>query len=191
MKRLAGAVAGMGELSDRSGSPGIAPAMPVAPERITASRLRTAVYLAIFVVMLAALAPSLLRPESGTRLFWTWAGCAFLGVGVLVFSWMQVRPQVIGLDANGLTLAGGLVRTPLKIAWRDIEPFFVFDLPRGGSMVGFNYAPGRQPDSPLAGFASGFGADGALPGSWTPSTKDMVAKLNDYRRRALDLAPGV
>jgi hypothetical protein len=98
---------------------------------------------------------------------------------------MLVRPQILKLDAEGFTLGGGLTRKPYRVFWRDIEPFFVFRLPRGGAMAGFNYVAGRRPQTALSTMSHNLGADGALPKAWALSTEALVAKLNDYRERAL------
>jgi hypothetical protein len=114
----------------------------------------------------------------------TWLGVIFFGLGVLVFSWLLIRPQRLSLDAEGFTVAGGMIRTPWKIRWQDVSEFLVIQLPRGGKMVGFNYVPGARKTSALSRVARMSGADGGLPKSWPGSVEDMVDELNDYRIRA-------
>jgi hypothetical protein len=41
------------------------------------------------------------------------------------------------LDAEGLTLGGGLMLRPRRLLWREVEAFKVFRLPRGGKLVGY------------------------------------------------------
>jgi hypothetical protein len=79
------------------------------------------------------------------------------------------------------------VRTPKRVAWADIERFFVYRAPRGGKLIGYNYLPGRAPPSPLRGIARAFGADGGLPRNWTLSPEALVALLNDCRAKCAPL----
>jgi hypothetical protein len=67
-------------------------------------------------------------------------------------------------------LAGGFVRSPKRICWRDIDEFFVYRLPKGGKMIGLNHRPGAR----KAARKLPFGPDGALPKCW-PGSPDSTA----------------
>lgn len=126
------------------------------------------------------------RPEAAWGVMFGWFAVAFFGLGVCLSLALLARPQTLLLDSAGFTLAGGLIRRPLKTAWRDVERFFVY---RQGfasaSFVGFNYATDRAPNHWLLKFNRAMGADNVLPDGWALPTREMVARLNAYRERAL------
>ncbi|MFA6206272.1 MAG: hypothetical protein WC689_08675 [Methylocystis sp.] len=126
------------------------------------------------------------RPEAAWGVMFGWFAVAFFGLGVCLSLALLARPQTLLLDSAGFTLAGGLIRMPLKTAWRDVERFFVY---RQGfasaSFVGFNYATDRAPNHWLLKFNRAMGADNVLPDGWALPTREMVARLNAYRERAL------
>ena len=157
------------------------------PESITESRLKIVIYLAVCAGFVALGVVGLTHPSANSPLDrnFAWLPIVFFGLGVPVFCWMLVRPQTLKLDVEGFTLDGGFARKPYRVFWRDIEPFFVFKMSRGGAMAGFNYLSGRRPQTALSAMSHNLGADGALPKAWTLSTEALVAKLNDYRDRAL------
>jgi len=117
---------------------------------------------------------------------------ALMGRGLLrhlrlVFCWLLIRPQRLTLNPEGFTVSGGLVRSPKKIAWHSIEPFFVYRLPRGGKMIGFNFQPEGAPDRTLLMKLNGrLGAEGSLPKLWPGSPDQVVEELNAYRKQALE-----
>ena len=110
-----------------------------------------------------------------------WLCLVFFSPCALVFAWLLIRPPRLLLDRQGFTLVGGLIRSPKTIPWRDVEAFFVYRLPRGGKMIGYNYRPGVREVTALARVGRAFGADGALPKGWTLSPEKMVDELNAYR----------
>jgi hypothetical protein len=114
-----------------------------------------------------------------------WLCITFFSLCTLVSAWLIIRPQVLLLDGEGFSLDGGLVRSAKKIGWRDVQGFFVYRLPRGGKMIGYNYDPTAGNDSWLIGINRGFGAEGALPKGWSGSPERMAEELNDYRQQAL------
>ncbi len=118
-----------------------------------------------------------------------WFALVFFGGGGLVLLVTMVRPQVLTLDAQGFTISGGVSGKPRKTAWADIEDFFVYKLPRGGKMIGFNYVPSARKDGWMAKANQAFGADGALPKGWPGKPEDLAAELNAYRARALAAKP--
>ncbi|QEL23530.1 hypothetical protein FQV39_13775 [Bosea sp. F3-2] len=119
---------------------------------------------------------------------WGWACVAFFGLGVVVFLWLLIRPQVLILDAGGFTVDGGLVRTPRYVAWRDVQGFCVFSAGRGGKMVGYNFEPHAKQKSLLTRINRSLGADAGLPQGWQISAEQLAAVLNDYRLQALGRA---
>jgi hypothetical protein len=112
-------------------------------------------------------------------------GLGFFGLCSVVFVGLLIRPQRLLLDRQGFTLVGGFIRSPKNIPWRDVDAFFVYRLPRGGKIIGYNYRPGVREVSALARVGRALGADGALPKGWALSPEKMVAELNAYREQAL------
>jgi len=109
-----------------------------------------------------------------------WLVVGFFGLCALVFGWLQIRPQVLLLEPDGFTVMGGLVRNPRKVPWSDVDHFFVFRLPRGGSIVGYNYKAGRKLDSRLGRISSAMGADAGLPKGWPMSPEKLVETMNHF-----------
>ncbi|MGZ9409796.1 MAG: hypothetical protein ACXW3J_04120, partial [Methylocystis sp.] len=126
------------------------------------------------------------RPEAAWGVMFGWFAVAFFGLGVCLSLALLARPQTLLLDSAGFTLAGGLIRRPLKTAWRDVERFFVY---RQGfaspSHIGINFAANRAPNHWLLKYSRAVGLEGALPDGWALPTREMVARLNAYRERAL------
>jgi hypothetical protein len=145
-------------------------------EEIRSSRGKTALCLAGSLALFAGSLLGLQHPgQDGGALG---LGAVFFGMCAAMFAWLLVRPQRLLLDHEGFAVAGGLVRTPRKVLWRDVELFFVYRLPRGGKMVGFNYRAQPRDVSPMARPGRRFGADGALPRCWPGSPEAMVERLN-------------
>jgi len=114
-----------------------------------------------------------------------WLGVIFFGFGAIVFAVLLFRPMTIALDANGFTVTGGLIRSPKITRWRDIQGFFVYKLPRGSKMVGYNYVPGSPARPKMANFSRLVGAEAALPKGFAGSAEKLAETLNEYRERAL------
>ncbi len=150
-------------------------------KKYVSSRVKTVAYL---VVSFAFVAIAIFLPDARSQSNdWRyWCGSLF-GLGALVFLWLLGRPQILALDAEGFTLSGGLMRTPKKTKWKDVDRFFVYQLPRGGKMVGFNFTPGTRPATPLMELNRRLGAEGALPKLWPGSPEALVDELNSYRSR--------
>jgi hypothetical protein len=121
-------------------------------------------------------------PSSGAG---GWLCMTFFGLCAVVFAIQLIRPQVLTLDIDGFTLDGGLVWSPKTVLWRDVQGFFVYRLPRGGKMIGYNWEPGAKKDTAARRLVRAFGADGALPKGWPGSPEQMVEDLNAYRLWAL------
>jgi hypothetical protein len=66
---------------------------------------------------------------------------AGLGRDRVGFIWLAIRPQRLLLDDDGFTVAGGFVRSPKKVLWRNVEKFFVYRLPKGGKLVAYTLLP--------------------------------------------------
>lgn len=115
------------------------------------------------------------RPEGAWGAMFGWFAVAFFGLGVCLSLALLARPQTLLLDSAGFTLAGGLNLKPQKTAWRHVERFFVnhegFLSP---GTVGLRYR--------------GLPGERILSGAWELPTREMVARLNSYRARALAFA---
>jgi hypothetical protein len=116
-------------------------------------------------------------------LFW---GGIFFSICALVFVGLLIRPQKLVIDQNGFTLAGGLVWSPKKIEWRDVDKFFVVSVRRGVSMIGFNYADTYVERPRGTAFSQRIaGCDGSIPGVWSGPKTAVVDRLNGYRQQAI------
>lgn len=147
------------------------------------SRWKIVPYLGVNLAIVAS-APILFQHRDDDA----WAllvGLGLLGALSVMLVWLLIRPYRLLLDREGFTLAGGLIRFPKKIPWREVDAFFVYRGTRGGKRIGYNYLPGALKDSGLARLGRVLGADGALPKGWTLSPEKMVAELDAYRRQAL------
>ncbi|MER8429930.1 STM3941 family protein [Mesorhizobium caraganae] len=155
----------------------------VEPLVIRASRGKTLLLLLASLVFVFASVFLIRASESDeTGLWW---GIAFFRLCALVFAWALVRPQTLMLDGNGFAVGGGFVRSPHHIPWKDVQGFYVYSLPRGGKMIGYNFEPGARKDSALRSVARSLGAEAALPKGWPFSPEEMAVLLNEYRRRAM------
>jgi hypothetical protein len=160
------------------------------PQTITESRLKASGSLAVSLVFFVIGLVWLRHPDGLEELVMAWLCVVLFGFGVLVMTLLMVRPMVLRLDADGYTLSGGLMRAPRQTLWRNIEPFYIYQLPRGGRMIGYNYVAGYKPDNLVKKFNRAFGAEAALPRGWPSSPEKMVTLLNDYRARALGTGSG-
>lgn len=145
---------------------------------ITASRGKSLLLLA---GCLAFVATSLFVDRHGRAGWGIQSAELFFGLGSLIALWTLVRPQRLLLDGFGFTLAGGLVRTPRRIAWADIDGFVVYRMPRGGKMVGWRYRPDRARGALKRAVAEMAGVDGALPKGWPGKPEALVETLERYR----------
>ncbi len=110
---------------------------------------------------------------------------AFFGLCAVVFAAVLIRPERLVLDDEGFTRRGGIVWSPKKIYWRDVDRFFVYRAAWGVKMVGFNYKPGARDVPSTAKLNRLFGAEGALSTFWARSPEKMVEELNAYCSRAM------
>lgn len=157
----------------------------IEPLVISASRGKTLLLLSasLFFVLSCAFVIHVSKDGDTAGLWWC---MAFFGLGVLVFAWQLVRPQILVLNEQGFSLGGGLVRSPKLVPWKDIEGFHVVHRRcRIGDMIGYNFAPGVKKSSVMRSVTKSLGAEAALPQGWTLSPEEMVVLLNEYRRRAM------
>jgi hypothetical protein len=142
----------------------------------------------LLVVSLGLVGAAVLPPK-GTAMPepMRWLAGGFFGLCAIVFAWLLVRPMRLILDPQGFSIGGGLVLSPKKTLWRDVDQFFVYGVAPARKMVGFNYKPGVRDRSKLVKFSRRTaGVDGALPILSRGSPEQLVAELNDYRRHALE-----
>ena len=151
------------------------------PVVIRTSRSKTLLLLVaslVFVFSSFSLAPGAI--SDGLR----WGGIVFFGLCALVFAWTLARPQTLMLDGNGFAVGGGFIRSPHLILWKDVQGFYVYNLPRSKT-IGYKFEPGVREGSTLRGVARSLGLEGVLPNGWPMPVEKTVEFLNDYRRQAL------
>jgi hypothetical protein len=149
---------------------------------IQGSRGKTLLYLAGSLAFTAIGVLMVADPHRGLK---SWLCVTFFGLCTAVFAVLLVRPHKLILDDNGFTLDGGLRRSPRTTAWRDVETFFVYRLPKAGKMIGYTLMPAVRKNTMMANLARNFGGDGALPKGWSMSPEQMAETLNAHRARAL------
>jgi hypothetical protein len=149
------------------------------PKRYVSSRRKI---IASLIGSLTFVAIAIFVPDSRSQsgLWRYWCGL-FFGLCAVVFLWLLIRPQTLTLDTEGFTVAGGFVRSPRKTLWRETAGFFVYHLPRGGKMVGFNFAPGIRPTTALMKLNRRLEMDGAVPRLFSGSAESLAKELNSYR----------
>lgn len=109
-----------------------------------------------------------------------WVAIVFFGLAALGGALSFIRPRALILDGSGFAIGGGFVRSPLKIAWRDIQGFHVREQNRYKS-IGFRFELGaKSPLNRRPGMELGLSGSG-----WPLSTEKMVEVLNTYRQQAL------
>ncbi len=158
------------------------------PTEISVARWKIGLYLAGSLALAGMALVAVLHPDG--EAWKAQLGLLFFGLCVAVFSLLMVRPQRLLMDRQGFTVVGGLVLTPKTIAWGDIEPFFVYRMPRGGKMIGYNYRPGVRQETIMTRLGRALAADGSLPKGWPKSQEKMVEELNAYREQALGATGG-
>jgi hypothetical protein len=160
----------------------------IIPQVIKASAGKT-ILLLVLSVGFVLIGGSEIISEGASVDFRAWLGVMFFGLGAIVFSVLLFRPMIIALDLDGFTVSGGLIRNAKLTPWRDVEGFFVYKLPRGGKLVGYNYTAGASSRSKMASINKLLGAEAALPKGFVLSPEKLAETMNDYRERALDLRP--
>lgn len=156
----------------------------VAPRLIKSSTGKTILFL-IISIGFVLIGGSEIASKGASADIRAWLGVIFFGLGAIVFAVLLFRPMIIALDADGFTVSGGLIRNAKLTRWRDVQGFFVYKLPRGGKMVGFNYTPGSPARPKSANFSRLVGAEAGLPKGFALSPEKLAETLNDCRARAL------
>jgi len=105
---------------------------------------------------------------------------AFIG---LLSAVLVLRPQTLRLDAQGFTISGGPLLKPATTLWRDVTEFFVFNMPSGGTLPGYNFQPHYTRNARLRRINSKLGAESTVAGRWKISTEELTAALENYRQR--------
>lgn len=70
--------------------------------------------------------------------------------------------------------------------WCDVDSFFIYRLPKGGKMIGFNFKPGPPGIPSLVKIARLLGAEAAFPTGWKLQNEKVVELLNTYRLHAAE-----
>lgn len=152
-------------------------------EEIKSSRGKTVLGLLVSLTFVAIFVAIPSEPAADSHK--AWLGGGFFGLCSVVFACLLIRPQRLSLTPTGFTVSGGLIRSPKHVLWRDVDSFFEYRLPRGGTMVGYRFVPGARSDSALIRVSRSLGAEAALPKGSPESTEQLVERLNAYRARAL------
>ncbi|KAF0214131.1 MAG: hypothetical protein FD139_2585 [Methylocystaceae bacterium] len=111
-------------------------------------------------------------------------GAGAFGSSVLFSLWVLMHPAALDLYSEGFTLAARWTLAPKKVAWRDIDQFFVYKDKMSKTVV-YNFAPGKAPGSLITNLNRTHGFEGWLPLGWRLTPEEMVERLNAYRARAL------
>lgn len=154
----------------------------VEPHEIASSRGKA---LGLLALSLGFVAIALFVPADDGDQTWRWLCGGFFGLCAIAFVALIVRPQRVVLDGGGFTVSGGLARSPRHVAWRDVDRFFAYRLPRGGRMVGYELAVHARPDTYMGDLARRWGADGVLPKTLAESPETIADRFNAYRAAAL------
>jgi hypothetical protein len=125
------------------------------------------------------------HPDRGIERWQGWLATLFFSACAAAAVVLLLRPTTLSLDAEGLVLAGGMIRTPRRIPWTQAERFRLYRLPRGGRMIGYDKPRDPLADTPRGLTAAFLGVDGSLPTNWTMSSDKLVALLNSYRAQVL------
>lgn len=154
------------------------------PRTITESRVKIAGYLLLLAGMLALGAYVVKHSHTQSEVCLGWFCVVFFVLGMAAVAWRLIRPQTLRLDADGFTLAGGILRRPHRFFWRDVDRFFLVGT--GTKIAAFKYKLGHVPPGLLESLNRTIGVDGTLQRGWTLPSKDLVNLLNTYRERARD-----
>jgi hypothetical protein len=156
----------------------------VGPRTIKASLFKASLQLVMSLVFVAVGLMIVRIDPVGLMGLAGWLVLLFSGLGAAIFVVLLVRRRSLELDAKGFTLRGGLIRFPRKVLWRDIEPFFLYRLPKGGKMIGYKFVPASRKEMALERAADSLEADDAMLDEWPRSPEKMVEELNAYRHWA-------
>lgn len=121
----------------------------------------------------------------GDRSWGLWLGLPLWLGGSLLFGWQFIKPPRLVLDDQGFTFTNS-IRSPRRIAWRDIERFFVWYSGRGNRFIAYRLKPEARSNTLLMKVNRHLGADGILPSVWPMSAESLAAKLDAVRQGGLD-----
>lgn len=155
-------------------------------EVITGSRARAAVLAAGGVLMSALCGWVLTLPDIGLKgLLAGWVGVPFFALCAVAGAWQAARPLTLTLDASGFSISR-LMGPPKRVAWADIEPFFLWTM-RSTSLLAFKYREGRRPAqrSALERANEAFGVDGSLPTTLPIKPQALLERMNRLRAQAI------
>ncbi len=160
---------------------------PVKPRIIRTSRIKSLFYLigGIAAVWICTHAVRDSASQSGLiavkLMVAGWVGIPLSGLSALGGAVTLIRPRALILDGSGLAIGGSSIQSPVKIAWRDIQGFYVRKQKRYKS-IGFRFELGaKTPFNRRPGIEFSLSAAG-----WPLSTEKMVETLNVYRQQALN-----
>ena len=109
----------------------------------------------------------------------------FFALAALAAAWQLVRPDTMTLDSDGFTLSGGLVWSPHKVSWRDVDRFLVHTTPRGGRLLRVVYTPALdEPGLPVERVET-LGTEGRFFRQWPLPSREMADLLNRFREARL------
>ena len=157
---------------------------------IEGSRGKTLGYL-IGSLAFSAVAWVLVHDDPAENAWKLWLGLAFSSLCALGFLGLVIRPQRLVMDDTGFSLQGGLVVSPKKVAWRDIDAFFVCTLSGRVKAVGYKYRPDATNLPMIVKVNRAFGVDGTLPLALPTALEELAAELNAYRERAVATSASV
>lgn len=106
------------------------------------------------------------------------------GLCAAAFAWVIIHPMRLHMNGEGFRVEGGFVRKPKLVRWSEVDSFFVFQPPRSGRIVGYNFKPDSRHVTSMTKVNRAFGADAGLPRGWSKSPDAVAAELNAYRERA-------
>ena len=152
-------------------------------ERVfVASRLRMALLLVVAAIFVAGGVWMSQNPDL-TAVIVGWVSTIFFGAGFFAIAIQVARPSRLTLSADAFTVQTAF-RKPLRIAWEDVEEFFVWRY-RQTKLVSYRYVAGNAPQTPMSGINKAFGLDGSVPPGFATKADALASLMNDYRKRAI------
>ena len=152
---------------------------------LTASRWKEAFRLLLGLIFLVGTIFVLSTDSGSFPSTWPlWLGLPLWLAASLIFGWQFIKPPRLILDDEGFTFTGRS-RSTQKVAWRDVEEFFVWYSGRGNRFIAYKLKPEVRSDTLLAKANHRLGADGSLPSVWPMSAESLVMKLNAVRQTGL------
>jgi hypothetical protein len=153
------------------------------PMVVRSSRSTSFVMLIISIVFVAAGVLILKEPSQNPAV--GYLGIAFFGLGIPVFAWRLIRPDILIVAPEGITWRSALRTSHWQ--WSDVESFRPYS-PADQTIskhLGFDFtdsycAQNRQLRHTVKAIA---GVDGSLGGGWELGAVDLADLLNKARIR--------